>query len=75
MSQQYPHTVRVRKDHNWWSDQGTWYEMSTWCSNTIGSLPVWEFDQPGVFLFQTEADKMLFLMRWGDHPVIKESSY
>jgi hypothetical protein len=75
MNDHYPFSVKVKKDHNWWSDRGSWYELSTWCNETFGVVPAWEFGQISGFLFKTESDKLLFALRWGDHPVIKGGRY
>ncbi len=51
---------------NWWSNQnggpGEWKILSDWCNYTIGD-DLWEFED-NRFVFKTEADLTMFMLRW-----------
>jgi hypothetical protein len=53
------------RDHNWYAnnrDLGTWYKLSTWCTDTAGSGQ-WEFLNQQ-FIFKREEDLLAFRLRW-----------
>jgi len=58
----FPYTVNYPRTRNWWTSDGDWYQISTWCTQTFGQ-DNWEyFDQH--FVFEQESQKLMFLLRW-----------
>ena len=51
----YPRTL------NWYSSR--WYELSTWCNETIGHASKWNYIDSH-FVFYAEEDEIAFRLRW-----------
>lgn len=59
----YPYKVSFPRTGDWYSNEGTWYRISTWCNTTFGRGN-WEYYNNS-FVFSEERDFMLFKLKWG----------
>jgi hypothetical protein len=57
----YPYHVRFKRTGDWYGNDGTWYQISTWLREHFGQN--WEY-LDSMFMFSKEEHKMLFIMRW-----------
>lgn len=54
--------VQYKRTSDWWN--GRWQELAEWCDNTFGDGN-WDWNHMSQeFLFNTESDKMFFMLRW-----------
>jgi len=61
---EYPtleHRVNFRQTETWYS--GNWQDISKWCDEVIGPND-WSFYN-SFFVFNTEHQKLMFLLKWG----------
>lgn len=56
----WPFAVEYRRTNEWYEVH--WPIMSRWCTTTFG-YGNWEYYAPD-FRFKTEADKIMFILRW-----------
>ena len=56
----FPLEVEYKRTHDWWN--GPWQVISDWCNSAYGQGN-WEYYDEH-FRFKTEANKLLFLLRW-----------
>lgn len=58
----YPYLVDYPREPGWWGSGDKWYQLSTWCNEHFGQH-CWEYYDE-TFMFKTEREKLLFLLRW-----------
>jgi hypothetical protein len=62
MSNPYKYRVPFKRTSGWYDNEGTWYQISTWCNRTLGPGN-WDYFYDG-FVFEKESDYMLFKLKW-----------
>lgn len=59
---QYPYRASFPRTGDWYSSEGTWYRISTWCNTAFGAGN-WNY-YGNDFVFERESDYMLFILKW-----------
>lgn len=57
----YPYHVRFKRTSDWYGNEGTWYQISTWLRENYGQN--WEYVD-SMFMFSQESHMAAFLLRW-----------